>query len=87
MLHQLWQRLVTKDGFWLMSNALIWGASGGIGRAPVTQLINSGWCVFAAARDVFTIPNGVQDRYPFDAANLDSIKDISKRQLMPNPQR
>jgi NAD(P)-dependent dehydrogenase (short-subunit alcohol dehydrogenase family) len=60
-----------------MPNALIWGASGGVGRALINQLNGSGWRVFAAARDTDAIPDGAHDRYPFDAANLDSIKDIA----------
>ena len=33
-----------------MSNALIWGASGGIGRAIVQALAQQGWTVGAVSR-------------------------------------
>lgn len=38
-----------------MSTALIWGASGGIGRATVEALVDDGWTVVAISRH----PDGV----------------------------
>lgn len=60
-----------------MSDAMIWGASGGMGRALVEVLLQDGWRVFAAARDVTRIPNGVYRRYTFAAHDQDVIKDIA----------
>ncbi len=60
-----------------MNDALIWGASGGMGQALVNQLNNDGWRVFAAARDKEAIPDGVHERYHFDAANGTAIRDIA----------
>lgn len=34
-----------------MTNALIWGAAGGIGRALTSHLTATGWTVYAVARD------------------------------------
>jgi NAD(P)-dependent dehydrogenase (short-subunit alcohol dehydrogenase family) len=51
-----------------MANALIWGASGGIGRALVRILKQNGWQVFAAARDITRIPDEADFTYTFDAA-------------------
>jgi len=60
-----------------MADALVWGASGGIGQALVNELNNSGWRVFAAARDKEAIPNGVFDRYRFNATDYNAIKNIA----------
>jgi 3-oxoacyl-[acyl-carrier protein] reductase len=60
-----------------MPEALIWGAAGGMGQALVNQLISAGWRVFAASRNTEAIPDGVQERYNFDAANPDDIKEIA----------
>jgi NAD(P)-dependent dehydrogenase (short-subunit alcohol dehydrogenase family) len=60
-----------------MKNAMIWGASGGIGRALTIQLIDSGWQVFAAARDLSQIPAGTARNYSFAAEDLPAIKDIA----------
>ena len=60
-----------------MADALIWGASGGIGQALTKRLVQSGWRVFAVARDQTKIPDGVYGRYSFDAADVASIKDIA----------
>ncbi|GAB4428869.1 MAG: SDR family oxidoreductase [Anaerolineae bacterium] len=43
-----------------MKTALIWGASGGIGRALLKQLAGDGWAVVAVARE----PNGIEELTP-----------------------
>jgi NAD(P)-dependent dehydrogenase (short-subunit alcohol dehydrogenase family) len=60
-----------------MPDVLIWGASGGMGQALTESLLQAGWRVFAAARDVSKIPAGVHQAYPFDAADPASIQDIA----------
>ena len=50
-----------------MADALIWGASGGIGQALVRLFKQEGWRVFAAARNVSRIPDGADFTYRFDA--------------------
>lgn len=47
--------------------ALIWGASGGIGQALVRLLKRDGWRVFAAARNERKIPGEADYHYGFDA--------------------
>jgi NAD(P)-dependent dehydrogenase (short-subunit alcohol dehydrogenase family) len=61
-----------------MPDALIWGASGGIGQALVSELDVAGWRIFAAARDKATIPSVAYESYRFDAADQSAIKDIAK---------
>ncbi len=60
-----------------MPDALIWGASGGIGQALVSELDGLGWRIFAAARDIAAIPSVVHESYRFDAADQSAIKDIA----------
>lgn len=60
-----------------MPEALIWGASGGIGGALVTALKSANWRVFAAARDQARIPAGADVRLPFDAAAESSIAEAA----------
>lgn len=60
-----------------MADALIWGASGGMGRALVEKLAGDGWRVFAAAREPERIPDGVYRRYRFDAVDRSTLKDIA----------
>ena len=38
-----------------MKNALVWGASGGIGRAILTKLNSDGWTTIAVARNTMSI--------------------------------
>lgn len=57
-----------------MPNALIWGASGGMGRALVETLSNAGWRVFAAARSTEQIPDVAEQAYEFDAASEASFQ-------------
>jgi 3-oxoacyl-[acyl-carrier protein] reductase len=60
-----------------MPDAMIWGASGGMGKALVNQLTPAGWRVFAAARDKQDIPENAFERYSFDAADSSAVKDIA----------
>jgi NAD(P)-dependent dehydrogenase (short-subunit alcohol dehydrogenase family) len=57
-----------------MPEALIWGASGGIGRALVTLLKSEGWRIFAAARHDNRIPQEADSAYQFDAQQPDSFE-------------
>jgi len=60
-----------------MPDALIWGAAGGMGQALINQLNNAGWRVFAASRDKDAIPDGVFERYRFNATDYNAIRDIA----------
>lgn len=60
-----------------MADALIWGASGGIGAALVTTLHDAGWRVLAAARDVASVPAQASIVCPFDAADPASFKEAA----------
>ena len=60
-----------------MPEALIWGASGGIGGALAMLLKSRGWRVFAAARDERKIPAGVDDIYGFNAADPYTFDTVS----------
>jgi NADP-dependent 3-hydroxy acid dehydrogenase YdfG len=57
-----------------MPNALIWGASGGIGRALVEHGKARGWSVYAAARDEGRIPQQADGGVYFDAADRHSFE-------------
>lgn len=59
-----------------MPDAVIWGASGGIGRALVTLLKDEGWRVLAAARREDAIPPADLHCY-FDAEKPDSVRDAT----------
>ncbi len=59
-----------------MPEALIWGASGGIGSALVTLLKSRGWRVFAAARDEARIPPEADFTCRFDAGQPHTIDSI-----------
>ncbi|MBW4435678.1 MAG: SDR family NAD(P)-dependent oxidoreductase [Pleurocapsa minor GSE-CHR-MK-17-07R] len=50
-----------------MPEALIFGASGGIGAALVTTLKARGWKVYAAARDESRIPDVADTTFAFEA--------------------
>ena len=60
-----------------MADAMIWGASGGMGRALVGELKGDDWRIFAAAREAERIPDGVYRQYRFDAADRAILKDIA----------
>jgi NAD(P)-dependent dehydrogenase (short-subunit alcohol dehydrogenase family) len=62
-----------------MPEALIWGASGGIGGALVTLLKREGWRAFAAARDESRIPAEADLAVHFEAASLYSSKEAAMR--------
>ena len=57
--------------------ALIWGASGGIGSALVTHLKQNNWRVFAAARHEDRIPPQADYTYAFDADQPPSIAAVA----------
>ena len=57
-----------------MPNALIWGASGGMGQSLVRQLKIAGWQVFAAARHIENIPTEADFIYEFDANSEHSFQ-------------
>jgi len=57
--------------------ALIWGASGGIGGALVRQLKSKDWRVFAAARNEGGIPTEADYTYRFDALLPNTISSIA----------
>lgn len=61
----------------MMPEALIWGASGGIGRALVTQLKAEGWRVYGAARNEENIPAEADATYPFDANDPQSVEQVA----------
>lgn len=56
--------------------ALIWGASGGIGQALVADLKRRDWRVFAAARDESRIPPQADFTYRFDAGVAHTVTGI-----------
>lgn len=60
-----------------MPNALIWGASGGMGQALVKHLKAEGWQVFAAARKTENIPDEADSTYEFDANQDDSFQQVA----------
>ena len=60
-----------------MSNALIWGASGGIGSALVEQLKQKGWSVYGAARDTDAIPQAADEVFRFDASQPETYKEVA----------
>ncbi len=59
-----------------MPNALVWGASGGIGSAVVNTLKNNGWSVYGAARNPDAIPAHADGKFAFDANDPNSIKEV-----------
>jgi NADP-dependent 3-hydroxy acid dehydrogenase YdfG len=52
-----------------MPEALIWGASGGIGSALAARLRDAGWRVYAAARSEAKVPPGLAAVHSFDASD------------------
>ncbi len=60
-----------------MPEALIWGASGGIGAALVSTLHAAGWRVLAVARDPGRVPVQADFVCSFDAANPASFREAS----------
>lgn len=57
----------------MSEDALVWGASGGIGSAIITALKEQGMRVFAAARDELKIPQESDHTYAFNASDPASI--------------
>lgn len=60
-----------------MPNAMVWGASGGIGNALVHLLKTEGWAVYAAARQPESITEQADERYSFDAGDTNSFKETA----------
>lgn len=60
-----------------MADALIWGASGGIGSALAKLLKERGWRVFAAARNQAKIPEGMDGAFSFSARDPFSFDTIA----------
>jgi len=61
-----------------MSNAMIWGASGGIGRAVTERLIQEKWNVYTAVRDTANSPSDTVQDYEFDALDPQSFANVSR---------
>ncbi len=62
-----------------MPEALIWGASGGIGSALVTTLKGEGWRVYGAARNTAVIPLECDLALDFDADYEHSFEAVTMR--------
>ncbi|MCS6834976.1 MAG: SDR family NAD(P)-dependent oxidoreductase [Anaerolineae bacterium] len=62
-----------------MADALIWGASGGMGRALSSSLIAKGWRVFGAARHSEHIVGEATLALEFDARDENSIQQVVMR--------
>ncbi len=60
-----------------MSEALIWGASGGMGQALTRLLHQQGWTVYAAARTIEKIPDVADKTFRFDATSQNDYKEIA----------
>lgn len=60
-----------------MPDAVVWGASGGIGRALVALLKSEGWRVLAAARREEAVPENTDLRCSFDAQRPDTVRDAA----------
>lgn len=60
-----------------MPDALIWGASGGIGSEIVKLLKQNDWRVFAAARNESKIPAEADFKYYFDAEQQNTITEAA----------
>lgn len=60
-----------------MPNALIWGASGGIGRELVNTLKDANWTVYGAARQTGNIPSSCDEVFTFDVNKPDTFKEIA----------
>jgi NAD(P)-dependent dehydrogenase (short-subunit alcohol dehydrogenase family) len=60
-----------------MPEALIWGASGGIGSALVHKLKAEGWRVFAAARRESGIPANADMTFPFNALQPATVAEVA----------
>lgn len=65
-----------------MADALIWGASGGIGSALVRLLKANGWRVFGAARNTERIPLEADHTYPFEASKAQTFAEAARSMAM-----
>lgn len=59
-----------------MPNALIWGASSGMGQALKNQLSELGWVIHAAARNTSKITGNADYTYEFDTDSPESIAQV-----------
>lgn len=57
-----------------MATAMIWGASGGIGRATVTALVQDGWTVLAFARRTDGVDELTPHVYEADVASETAVE-------------
>jgi NADP-dependent 3-hydroxy acid dehydrogenase YdfG len=57
-----------------MRTAMIWGASGGIGRAFVKRLTDDGWHVIALARWIDNVHNSATSIHEIDVDSPDTIE-------------
>ena len=60
-----------------MRTAMIWGASGGIGRAFVKRLTDDGWQVIALARRVDKIQSGTISVFEIDVGSPETIERVA----------
>lgn len=65
-----------------MPNALIWGASGGIGIALVERLADAGWEVYGAGRRSDAISEKARGVYAFEADDENSIESVVRMVAM-----
>ena len=57
-----------------MKNALVWGASGGIGRALVSALSEQGWTVVAVARNSGAVADLAPHVFDADVASAYAVE-------------
>lgn len=65
-------------------NAMIWGASGGIGRALTQHLVEEGWSVLAIARaadGLHSVTDFVQEADVSDAATVEQAVALAARDM------
>jgi 3-oxoacyl-[acyl-carrier protein] reductase len=68
---------VSIERDYIVAKALIWGASGGIGGALTSLLVQQGWAVYAAARTESRIPSGTAMTCAFDCEKPETFKEVS----------
>ena len=65
-----------------MSNAMIWGASGGIGRALTELLVDEGWRVVAASRHPDDLAGVTEHRVEVDVADPFAVQRAMREATM-----
>jgi len=68
-----------KQGSLVMSTAMVWGASGGIGTALVKSLADKGWTVLSVARDGGAVTYLTSDVVEADVEDPDSVREAVRR--------